>query len=116
MKLGDFVRLYHLEHVFVDKRRHDIDWDIEFGRHHHGIELAVGVVKREEADPALVQCWVFTSSFELGLLGIFEEDGLFRVSDQVILGLAILVSKSDKIRFGRPTIMTPFGRPVVPLE
>ncbi len=116
MKLGDLVRLYHFKHVFVDKFRHDIDWDIEFGCHEHGVELAVCVIEREEADPALVHHWVFTSPFEFGFLGILDEDGLFRIGDQIVLGLVIPVRESDELRFGILTIITPLGRPVVPLE
>ena len=116
MELCDSVILNDPEHVFVDECRHDVDRDIEFGRHEHGVELAVGVIKREEADPALVPRWVFARSFELWFLGVFEEDGLFRIGDQIVLGLATLVRESDEVRVGGHTIMTPLGRPVVPLE
>ena len=116
LELSDFVILYDLEHVFVDECRHYVNGDIELSRHEHGVELAVGVIQWEEADPALGSRWVFASSFELWFLGVLEEDGLFGIGDQVILGLATLVSESDEARVGGHTIMTPLGRPVVPLE
>lgn len=116
MELCDLVILNHLKHVFVDEGRHDVDWDVEFCRHHHSIKLAVGVIEWKEADPALMSSWVFTSAFELGFLGVLDEDGLFCVGNQVIVGLATVVRGGDTVQIGRPTIMTPLGRPVVPLE
>ena len=116
LKLRDFVLLDDLEHPFVDECRHDVDRDIEFCRHEHGIQLGVGVIEWEEADPTLVRGWVFSSSFELGFLDVLEEQGLFGVGDQVMLGLATLVRGNDTVRPGQLTIMTPLGRPVVPLE
>ena len=116
LKLGDFVLLDDLEHCFVIEFRHDVDWDIEFCRHEHGVELGVGVIERKEADPTLVRGWILSSSFELGFLGVLEEQGLFGIGDQVVLGLATLVRGSDTLRLGARTIMTPLGRPVVPLE
>lgn len=74
------------------------------------------MVKWEEADPTLVSSWIYTGSFELGFLGVFEEDGLFGIGDQVIVGLATVVSGATEYEIGKPTIMTPLGRPVVPLE
>ncbi len=116
LKLCDSVLLNNLKHIFVDECRHNVDRDVEFGRHEHSIQLAVGMIQREEADPALISSWIFTSSFELGFLGIFEKDGLFCVRYQVVMGLATLVRRSSKVRIETPTIMTPLGRPVVPLE
>ncbi len=116
LKLRDFVLLNNLKHIFVDECRHNVDWDVEFGRHEHSIQLTVGMIQREEADPSLISSWIFTSSFELGFLDIFDKDGLFCVGYQVVLGLATLVRRSNKVRVERPTIMTPLGRPVVPLE
>lgn len=74
------------------------------------------MIEWEEADPALVCGWVFASPFELGFLGVLEEEGLFCVGDQVIVGLTTLIRGSIMVRMGRLTIMTPLGRPVVPLE
>lgn len=74
------------------------------------------MIEWEEADPALVSGLVFAGSFELGVLGVLEEDGLFCVGDQVAVGLATLIRRSTLVYTGRPTIMTPLGRPVVPLE
>lgn len=116
LKFRDLVILNHLKHVFVDKSRHDVHWDVEFCRHDHGIQLTVGVIEWEEADPAFISGWVFAGAFELGFLGVLHQDCLFCVGDQVIVGLATLVRGSDTVRIGRPTIMTPLGRPVVPLE
>ena len=108
--------LNNLKHLFVDKGRHDVDWDVELYRHEHGVQLSVGMIEREEADPALVGDWVFASSFEFGFLDVLEEDGLFGVCDQVVVGLATLIRGSTLVGMGTPTIMTPLGRPVVPLE
>ncbi len=116
LEFCDSVLLNNLKHIFIDKSRHDVDWDVELCRHEHGIQLAVGVIEREEADPALVSDWVFTSSFEFRFLDIPEEDGLFCVGDQVTVGLATHIRGGNTVRIGRPTIMTPLGRPVVPLE
>lgn len=91
LELCDPMRLDDPEHLFVDKCRHDVDWDVEFGGHEHGVQLAVGVIEWEEIDPPLVGGWVFAGALELGFLGVLEEDGLFRVGDQVIVGLAALV-------------------------
>ena len=74
------------------------------------------MIEREETNPTLVNDRIFTSAFELGFLGVLEEDGLFRIGDQVVVGLATAVRAGDKERTGRPTIITPLGRPVVPLE
>lgn len=77
MELCDFVILDDLKHVFVDKYRHDVDWDSKFCGHEHGIQLAVGVIERKKPDPTLFSGWIFTGSFELGVFGVLEEDGLF---------------------------------------
>ena len=118
LELCDPVRLDDPEHLFKDECGHDVDRDVESCGHEHSVELAVGVIEGEEADPALVCGWVYASSFELGFLDVLDEDGLFRVGDEVVVGLANLirgVSTMAWILF-RPTIMTPLGRPVVPLE
>lgn len=73
--------LNNLKHLFVDEGRHDVDWDVEFWRHEHGVQLSVGMIEWEEADPALVSGRVFASSFEFGFLDVLEEDGLFCVGD-----------------------------------
>ena len=80
------------------------------------MKLGIGVIEWEEADPTLIRGWIFTGSFELGFLGVLEEHGLFGIGDEVILGLATLVRGSDTVQVGGRTIMTPLGRPVVPLE
>ena len=77
LELCDFVILNDLKHVFVDKYRHDIDWDSKFCGHEHGIQLAVGVIERKKPDPTLFSGWIFTGSFEFGFFGVLEEDGLF---------------------------------------
>ena len=77
LELCDSMLLDNLEHIFVDKCRHDVDRNVEFCRHEHGIQLTVGVIEWEEADPAFVSGWIFASSFELRFLGVFEEYRLF---------------------------------------
>ena len=74
------------------------------------------MIKWEEVDPALVDGWVFTGAFEFGFLDVLEEDGLFCVGDQIIVGLATLVRDDFMVQMVKHTIMTPLGRPVVPLE
>ena len=55
------------------------------------------MIEWEKADPALVSGWVFASSFELGFIDVLEEDGLFCVGNQVTVGLATVIRKSNKV-------------------
>ena len=87
LDLGDAVVLDDPQHLFVVEHGHDVDWDVEFGGHEHDVELGVGVVEGQESDPALVGDGVFACAFELGFLGVFEEDGLFGVGDEVVVRL-----------------------------
>ena len=96
LELRDSVLLNDPKHLFVDEFRHDVDGDIEFRRHKHGIQLPVRVVEWEKPNPALVRGWVFAGPFEFGFLGVLEEDGLLRVCDQIILGLETLLREATK--------------------
>lgn len=94
--------LNNLKHLFVDENRHDVDWDVDFCRHEHGVQLSVGMIEREEANPALVSDCIFAGSFKFGFLDVLEEDGLFGVGDQVAVGLGTLVRRSNLVDMGHP--------------
>lgn len=51
--MHDLIPLNGGEEVFKDKFLHDIDGKPQFRRHKTGIQLSVGVIKQQEANPLL---------------------------------------------------------------
>ena len=56
--MGNFVFLDASQKFRVDELLHDVSWTVDLGCHQVDVELAIGVVEREESNPSFF--WLFT--------------------------------------------------------
>lgn len=70
------------EEVLVAELAHDVDGDAELDGHEDRVELPVGVVEGQEADPALLGA----GGEGVGPARVADEDRLLDVGDEVVVG------------------------------